>query len=202
MSLPSYILCGGQSRRFGTDKARVHQSGQPQLLHLATALRSAGHEVLYVADRADRYSDLGITCLVDPQSDSGPLAGLVSALTHRASQSRSGAGEGWLLLVSCDQARWDQAWFDELDAARRASPSARAVAYFDTAWQPLPALYHIELLTDIQQRLADRRLSLQSLLKDLYACERCARVEREHDRTVPSAWSFNTPDELAGLPKQ
>jgi molybdopterin-guanine dinucleotide biosynthesis protein A len=197
MNLPAcYILCGGQSRRFGADKARVPIADQPQLVHLATALQAAGHRVEYVADRADRYADLGITCLIDPQADSGPLAGLASALAHLASQADSGAGEGWLMLVSCDQARWNEQWFAELDAARRAAIAARAAAYFDIAWQPLPALYHIDLLNDIEQRLRDRRLSLQALLSDLAADQCCARVAV---REAPSAWSFNTPDELAGL---
>ena len=204
MNLPCYILCGGQSRRFGTDKARVPISGQPQLLHLATALEATGHPVHYVADRADRYSDLGLTCLVDQQPNSGPMAGLASALAHRASQVESsqvesGAGQGWLLLVSCDQAQWDESWYRELSAAKEASPGAAAAAYYDTAWQPLPALYHIGLLSDVNERLRASHLSLQTVLGDLDARQRCVRVTTE---LSPSTWSFNTPDELAGLSKR
>lgn len=197
---PCYILCGGQSRRFGTDKARVPISGQPLLVHLSDALRSAGHRIEYVADRADRFADLGITCVADAQPDSGPMAGLASALGHLAQQVESGAGQGWLLLVNCDQAHWNEAWFAELDAARQAAAGARAAAYYDTAWQPLSALYHVDLLSDVQRRLRDRRLSLKTLLEDLDADHRCARVAVK--KNSPSAWSFNTPDELAGLPKR
>jgi molybdopterin-guanine dinucleotide biosynthesis protein A len=104
------------------------------------------------------------------------------------------------MLINCDQARWDEAWFRDLDAARRSSNQALSAAYYDTAWQPLPALYHIDLLSDVERRLRDRRLSLQTLLADLDTDHRCARVAVE--KMSPSTWSFNTPDELAGLPKR
>src|SRR5688572_23594584 len=70
-NIPAYILCGGRSQRLGTDKARSVIDGQPQLVKLGTALSQAGHRVYYVADRADRFNDLGITCLVDQYNDSG-----------------------------------------------------------------------------------------------------------------------------------
>lgn len=199
MPPPCYILCGGQSRRFGSDKARVAIAGQPQLLALTAALQAAGHEVRYVADRPDRYADLGITCLVDAQPGSGPMAGLASGLRDLAGRINKGAGEGWLLLLSCDQARWDEAWFRQLNSIRRTSSDAQAVAFYDTAWQPLPALYRIDLLGEVQQRLQARRLSLQTLLSDLDSSGRCAQVVTKQS---PSTWSFNTPDELAGIPKR
>jgi molybdopterin-guanine dinucleotide biosynthesis protein A len=254
---PAYILCGGRSRRFGSDKARTSNAGQPQLLQLRDQLVKAGHEVHFVADRADRFNDLGVSCLVDPQADSGPLAGLSCALTHHA---RSVAMDdraldrtaGWLLLVSCDQAHWDPTWYRVLldhassirlpltsastptsastsmsistsaatssvdvvptlgsapsqpeDAASRVirneQPRAplSAVAWFETVWQPLPGLYHIDILADVNQRLQDRRLSLHQLLD---ALEACGGSEKIVTARSPSAWSFNTPDELAHLP--
>ena len=123
--LPAYILCGGRSQRFGADKARVLIEGVPQLLRLSGALQRAGHEVRYVADRADRYRDLGVECLVDSRPDCGPMAGLECALQHRtaeiasyASLTRAGESDAiWaarLLVVSCDQAIWESSWSEEL----------------------------------------------------------------------------------------
>lgn len=212
---PAYILCGGRSSRFGTDKARALIDRQPQLLSLRNQLLQAGHEVHFVADRADRYSDLEIDCLVDPQPDCGPLAGLNCALEHHARsvlahQGHTDRDVGWLLLVSCDLSRWDRAWYARLlsaaesvarsyesrDEVELSLPHLSAIAWFDTRWQPLPGLYHVDLLNDVQQRLRDRRLSLHDLLSTLDASAQCSRVV---DARSPSAWSFNTPDELADL---
>ncbi len=188
--LPAYILAGGQSRRFGSDKARHPTHSGPQLLALADQLRTAGHTVSVVADRADRYIDLGITCVVDVQPDSGPLAGLAAALEHHLAASQPGPrSTGWLMLVSCDQQHWQSSWYEEL--ARHTSDAVDAAVYFDTQWQPLPALYHCDLLPPIMQRLALRQLSLHGLLDSLG--ERVARVSTT---APPSRWSFNTLSDL------
>ena len=202
-NIPAYILCGGLSQRFGSDKARTLVDGQPQLLHLAGSLRAVGHDVFYVADRAERYRDLGITCLVDEQSQCGPLAGLGSALQHRAAQPTMSDGctraAGWLLLVNCDQALWDAGWFEQLWVAATANLSTKVAAYHDTAWQPLPALVHVGLLDEVAIRLQAGRLSLQQLLSDMESIGWCARVTAD---LSPNAWSFNTPEELVKLSKR
>ncbi len=149
MHLPAYILAGGQSRRFGSDKARHLTPAGPQLLVLADQLRNCGHSVHVVADRADRYADLGLTCLVDTQPDSGPLAGLASALAHHRSarstgcqpvsdnpSSASSRFPSWILLVNCDQLVWQAAWVEHL--MEHIHDDAATSIYFDTQWQPLP----------------------------------------------------------------
>ena len=40
--VPGYILAGGRSRRFGTDKARAEVGGTPLLRHAAASLSARG----------------------------------------------------------------------------------------------------------------------------------------------------------------
>lgn len=187
--LPAYILSGGQSRRFGSDKARHVTSQGPQLLVLANQLRTCGHEVHIVADRADRYADLGFTCLVDAQANSGPLAGLATALEHHRQVQSTQREHGCLLLVSCDQRHWQTAWYDELSA--HVTDDSDAVIYFDGMWQPMPGLYHIDLLSTVAQRLNGRQLSMHGLLDAVEG-----RAVKVHTTQPPSRWSFNTQAEL------
>ena len=189
--VPAYILTGGGSSRFGSDKARHPMPNSPQLLVLADQLRAVGHPVHFVADRADRYSDLLITCLVDVQPDSGPLAGLATALEHHRESLSANADwlQGWLMLVSCDQRQWQASWCDDL--AARFQREALAIVYFDTQWQPLPGLYHVDLLPCVRQRLTLKQLSLHGLLESIDA--RCLKVSTEQP---PSRWSFNSPADL------
>ncbi len=192
MVFPAYILSGGQSRRFGSDKARYETPAGVQLCLLVDRLRSAGHTVHVVADRADRYTDLGLTCLVDLQPDSGPLAGLATALAHQRAQLALASdvrAAGWLLLVNCDQRVWQADWYTELLA--HTSPDVDASIYFDTMWQPLPGLYHVDLFPLVMDRLTHRRLSLHGLLDSLG--DRIAQVPTQQP---PSRWSFNTHADL------
>lgn len=202
---PAYILCGGRSERFGTDKALVEIAGQTQLLRLTAALKSAGHQVAYVADRADRYQQLDINCLSDTLPNAGPLAGLATALTHRAAwlaADQSGLAAGWLWLINCDQTQWNPAWNDELLAAIQQRSLVQpghpvvACAYHDATWQPLPALYHCHLISQVQQRLISRQLSLHGLLDELDQAGQAIRLQSD---ATPRKWSFNTRTELTDL---
>ena len=72
------ILAGGQSRRFGSDKASALLDGKPLLDHVADALRGQT-KALVVAGRAWP----GIESVTDlPSPGLGPLAGLAGALDH------------------------------------------------------------------------------------------------------------------------
>lgn len=134
--LPAYILAGGRSSRFGSDKARALLHGEPLLLHQARLLSALGHRVIVVGRHAGQYQDLGLTTVGDETPDQGPLLGLQTALRHR--------GEGWLLLTSCDLVVLRGEWLAEL--ALRIGPPPLAVAFRDDRWQPFPALYHTGLL--------------------------------------------------------
>lgn len=211
---PAYILAGGRSSRFGSDKARVEIGTEPLLLSLRRSLSQQGHSVEVVADRVDRYSDLGIQCVVDCQSDHGPLAGVASALQHR--QQRQ---SGWLLLVSCDLYIWRNEWFMQLshalhvpttetrrladdsvdsDHAGQCRSDLDAVAFAGHSlsgthsWEPFPSLLHTRLLPKTYELLQLGKRSLQ----DLYRSERGVAIST-HDN--PQSWSFNTLEQLTAL---
>ncbi len=215
---PAYILAGGQSSRFGSDKALVKIDGKPLLLRLHAALTGLGHAVQVIADREDRYAAMGLTCLLDAQPQSGPLAGLMSAVRHR----RSLLGEGWLLLANCDQVEWFPEWLTLLGSAsttsawaatfaqavqgecleelpvsladRNAATSTRSATSPNAATyrQPIPGLYHTQIHDFVQAALSARQLSLQNLLRQVPSIALTTPNN-------PSQWSFNTPEELADI---
>jgi len=86
-------LAGGQSTRFGSDKALALLDGRPLIEHAAAAL--APHvEKLVVCGRSDpRW-----TCLPDqPAPGMGPLGGLAAALLHARDEGFDG-----VLSTGCD----------------------------------------------------------------------------------------------------
>jgi molybdopterin-guanine dinucleotide biosynthesis protein A len=78
MKLLGAILAGGQSRRFGSDKAQARVAGKALLDHVADALRPQC-AALVVAGRAWP----GLLTVADlPEADLGPLGGLAGALAY------------------------------------------------------------------------------------------------------------------------
>ncbi|MBX3423554.1 MAG: molybdenum cofactor guanylyltransferase [Pirellulaceae bacterium] len=200
---PAYILAGGRSRRFPDDKARAIVAGQPQLLRLRDQLRSQGHDCWIIADRSDRYHDLGIQSLVDLDPGTGPLGGLVTALDHRLQRY----GPGWILLLACDQFLWRAAWLLPIQDLWNPSHTSEepTVPYQIVIWQldgprssdpitMIPGLYHTRLLSQLRQRWQAGDRALKSL-----AADASVSIHSRSTATPPSHFAFNTPQQLEQL---
>ena len=88
-----FVLCGGQSRRMGRDKALL-PFGQGTLVeHVADVVRKAAGSVTLVGP-AERFGALQLPVIEDEQPGLGPLGGIISALA-------SCPGEK-CLIVACD----------------------------------------------------------------------------------------------------
>jgi molybdopterin-guanine dinucleotide biosynthesis protein A len=138
MELVAYILAGGRSTRFGSDKARAMLHGEPLLVRLAGSLGRAGLPVLAVGQRDGQYRDLGIETIGDIEPGLGPVGGLRTALEHRR--------DGWCLVCSCDLTQWRDEWLSALQSRVSASDKALAAAFRSERWDPFPGLYHTWLL--------------------------------------------------------
>jgi molybdopterin-guanine dinucleotide biosynthesis protein A len=92
--LAAWILAGGRSRRFGSDKAAFVVDGEPLLDRTARVCREAGLAVTVVA-RHERPG--GLPTLVEPDGPRHPLHGVATALGAAA-----GRGHTRALLVPVD----------------------------------------------------------------------------------------------------
>ncbi len=178
-----YILSGGQSRRFGSDKARANFRGRPLLNHAAAMLEPVASQLTVVADVAGKYDDLGLRTIADHSPGLGPLAGLQTALVDLPQE------DDWLLLCSCDALVIRPAWLDTLLQARDEQHSA--VAFCADHWQPMPGLYRRCARSTVDACLETENRSMNGLLNRLAA----KAVELPVD--WPKQWQANTPGELA-----
>jgi len=78
--LAAIILCGGQSRRFGTDKAMALRDGRTLLQRAIECAGSRADEVILACGPERRYEEYGPTLALDPPDISGPLAGMMAGL--------------------------------------------------------------------------------------------------------------------------
>lgn len=191
-NVPAYILAGGQSSRFGSDKARAVVHDKPLILHVAESIRPVSSSMTVVADRPNKYADLGLRTIADSVANMGPLGGLLTALQD--------AQDDWLLLVSCDWLGLRAAWMELLVNQPRTNVSV--VAFRDQRWQPFPALFSRDLLDRVGEQLnhRDRSFSFSLSLQHLMNAVRTQAVP------CPSDWhkavQVNTPSCLTGMDDQ
>lgn len=101
----AYILVGGKSSRFGSDKALIEIEGRPLVLHLAGIARQAAGPVTLVGPPT-RYEHLGLPVIPDTREGVGPLAGILAALEH--------SSQPWNLVLACDMPHLTPAFLDLL----------------------------------------------------------------------------------------
>ena len=181
--VPLYLLAGGQSSRFGSDKARATLEGEPLIRRVSRLAALSTSSVTVVANRAGKYADLGLRTIADRRGGLGPLVGLQTALMDLPN------GEDWLLLCSCDAAILEPHWLEQLIATRAERFDAIAFQGSDR-WQPMPALYCRTALPQIEHQLQEDRRSMQQLL------DRLNTAALPQPRDWPERWQVNTPEDL------
>ena len=162
------ILCGGKSRRMGTDKAMLTAEGTPNAVRLLRALSgedspctdvwlSIGAGESYPAIHAQKVSDRFAGC--------GPMGGLEAALTV--------CREEYLFVTPVDTPFADARMARELMTyLTDASPQRDAVLVIDGGGrlQTLLGIYHKRILPALTQRLVDgskEKLRIRDFLRDL-----------------------------------
>ena len=156
------ILAGGQSRRFGSDKALAQLGGRTLLARVASSLGACPRRLLLAPP--ERYALPGWTVQAEARTGEGPLAALETALAWAESQG----GAGWVALTGVDYPLLTPAVWQALAQAASRTGEASVIGFTDAQGQPepLPALYHTALRPTVTAALdrGERRLRLPELL--------------------------------------
>lgn len=122
-----YVLAGGASSRFGSDKALAELGGEPMLARMlglvdfAVSGEELAREALVIG-AAEKYHTIWTMCVEDRWPGEGPLGGIVTALLH----ARETEPEcEWNLIVSCDMPFLSAEWLKFL--VKRAEKSSAQV---------------------------------------------------------------------------
>ena len=114
MTLLGAIFAGGQSRRFGSDKALADLAGRPMVARVADTLDRFTDEIVLCGHPAPPP---GLISVADqPRAGLGPLGGLAGALHHARARGHAG-----VLSVGCDTPILEDDLLDRLRAAREAT---------------------------------------------------------------------------------
>jgi molybdopterin-guanine dinucleotide biosynthesis protein A len=160
-----YVFAGGQSQRFGANKAFARLDGKPLWRRNYDALESAGlsGDVTVIARDANDFV-ASVRTIEDREPNGGPLAGLLTAIVDASSGPDP---VQWIVCVACDQLNLTSTQLAVLEARRfelersfAAHPGSKAaiceaVCFGDDYWQPFPGLYTTHLLQRLQDYWAD-----------------------------------------------
>jgi molybdopterin-guanine dinucleotide biosynthesis protein A len=154
--VPVYILAGGKSRRFGSDKARAMRGGVPLVVGVARTVEPIASRVTVVASRAGEYDDLGLRTIGDVVAEKGPMGGLLTAIEDCRD-------EEWLLLSACDWVGIRAEWVQLMLGKRR--DESQAVVLWSGRYEPLFALYRTTIRDVVSEQIDTGQLTMQTVLE-------------------------------------
>lgn len=164
--IPAYILASGHKSAYGSDRARDRFEGKALIQQVSDSLKPIAKSITVVADKPNKYDDLGFRTIGDHLPGVGPMAGLHSALADfgfgnsKCIQNEE-RKQGWIVVVSTDLMGLQSSWIKDLMLARR--PGSMAVAFQASHWEPFPALFHSELYEIVWHRMTSGKKSLRKL---------------------------------------
>ncbi len=154
--MTAFVLAGGRSRRFTTEKAAHPWAGRPLLAHAVALLRRAFAEVRVVGRAGVDYAAWCDAPVVrDRFPDCGPLGGIHAGL--RA------APAGWAFFAACDMPLLRPEVVALLVAG--CAPGVQAVVPEAGGWRvPTLGCYHASGLPELEARLARGQRAAQGYL--------------------------------------
>ncbi|MBM7649058.1 molybdopterin-guanine dinucleotide biosynthesis protein A [Bacillus ectoiniformans] len=155
------ILAGGESRRFGRPKAFAKYDGKYFYEHALHALRPYTQEVVLVShptivNQFPKESDYQVIEDLDSYKGKGPLAGIYSVMKQFPAE--------WYFVLACDMPLMNWETVGEIISLGDKDIQA-VVPSIDDKIQPLSALYHQSVLTDLEQQLEQGNYRMMGLLE-------------------------------------
>ena len=145
--LLGFVLAGGSSSRFGSDKARVHLGGEIVLVRMRDLVASAVASEVAVIGDARKYASSGAKCVEDRWPGEGPLGGIVTALLHTGTSEPECK---WNLIVSCDMPFLTAEWLRFLIERAEKSAADVVFAHSRSGPEPLCACWRTDALETLQ----------------------------------------------------
>jgi molybdopterin-guanine dinucleotide biosynthesis protein A len=198
VSIEAFILVGGRSSRFGSDKAIAELNGQSILERMASAVRTAlpGSRIRLVAANDSQFSGtatlaMSLPTVFDLHEGRGPIGGLQTALSYAESE--------WVLALACDQPLLSAELIDRLASMIADHLDAIVPVQPDGRMQPLCALYRTKPCLKVIDELLKPNQPAPPL-RAIFEQVRTREVPFEEISDLPGCEHFflnmNTPDDL------
>ena len=190
-NITGVILAGGQSSRFGTNKALALLRGKFLIQHVRDTLASVFDDCLLITNTPEEYMFLNMPMIKDRYQNMGPLGGIHAALHH--------SRKPWVFIIGCDMPAVTPEVITFLCSLAKKEFDA-VIPCLETGPEPLCGLYHKTALETIELELKNHKTRIKNLLEVLSVRE--AKEEELH-LVVPGSPVFlnvNRKQDLNRLP--
>jgi molybdopterin-guanine dinucleotide biosynthesis protein A len=184
------LLAGGQSRRFGSNKALAQFEGCHLIEHPARVLANLFSRLLLVTNTPETYSFLNWPMVPDLLPGAGPLAGIQTALHHAATPC--------IFVAGCDMPTLDSELIIYL--CTQAAGYDVVLPVTDFGPEPLHAVYCRTALPRISAALADGVRKIQQVLPSLRVLE--IGPETLAGISATPGRSFSNINTISDLPRE
>jgi molybdenum cofactor guanylyltransferase len=191
MQRGAIVLCGGQSRRMGRDKATLPFGSELMLQRVVRIVSEVidPAAIVVVAARDQILPELPATMIIsrDEHPDRGPLEGLAAGLRSMPESVEA------VYVTSCDVPLLKPDFMREM--FNRLCDSDIAVPYDGQFHHPLAAVYRPQVLPTLQSLLAADRLKAALLFDDVDTTKVPVESLRTIDPTLSSLLNCNQPED-------
>ncbi len=152
-----WITAGGQSRRFGTNKALATFVTETVLEAVIRAAGGISERLFIICSPGETalYEGFGLPVFRDLFPGKGPLGGLQTALYHARSRR--------LFYLACDMPLVNPEFMKWMAGIR--TRALAVVPEGPRGMEPLHAIYDKALLPLVERRLGESRLSMKALVE-------------------------------------
>lgn len=176
-----YILCGGQSRRMGSDKALLELEGE-SLLKFQIEKTKPYFEEIVLLSGSNNYP-LKLRQLPDKIENSGPLAGLLEALKDSRSK-----GHKYAAIVPVDLPNLRLATIKKISEWSSESTFDASIIGSGEDLQPLAGIYKSELADIVESYLKTGNRMVFGILNRI----RFSKIEADPKELI----NLNTPGDF------
>ncbi len=189
ITLTAVLFAGGESRRMGMDKALLPLNGKPQWSRQLETLRELAPEQILISARTPpAWCPPEITVVLDDPPSHGPLSGLSAVLRQLRTTH--------LLALAIDLPQMTAEHLQNL--WKLAALGVGVIPRNGDFFEPLCAIYPVEIAGIASATLTTEQLSLQALVKELLDKGYLRQyVLAEPERLLYR--NLNTPEDLASL---
>ena len=184
-----YVLAGGASSRFGTDKALAEFQGQTMLARTAKLLSTAISNVKIVSPTA-KLPDAAYKTIPDRWPGEGPLGGILTALLDAQSETNTNA---WCLIVSCDMPFLTAEWLRFLPERAVQSEAEAIVPKSAKGWEPLCACWRVSAAEIVLPSFEAGTRKITEALNALHVEVLDEKDWKRFDSDGRLFWNMNTP---------